>query len=128
MRRRFYQLRIMDFLVRELSLEHEVQQFSRLPPALAAAAVAGLPLTPKSGALKSAAAAAAAGASSKTPTIQVPSLHGEHAQVSLINQNTGAKDGGHCVRYFKCQICCESTTVAKEDASALDLAIRSSYS
>lgn len=46
-RRRFYQLRIMDFLVRELSLEHEVQQYSRLPPALAAAAVAGWPKTPK---------------------------------------------------------------------------------
>ena len=90
-RRRFYQLRIMDFLVRELSLEHEVQQFSRLPPALAAAAVAGLPLTPKSGALKSAAAAAAAGASSKTPTVQVPSLHGE----TRLSNRTGAEDSGH---------------------------------
>ena len=101
MRRRFYQLRIMDFLVRELSLEHEVQQFSRLPPALAAAAVAGLPLTPKSGALKSAAAAAAAGTSSKTPTVQVPSLHGEHGQDSCIKQNTGAEDGGHGANYSR---------------------------
>ncbi|CAL8469507.1 g9048 [Coccomyxa elongata] len=35
-RRRFYQLRVMDLLVRELSLEYEAAQQGRLPPAAAA--------------------------------------------------------------------------------------------
>lgn len=34
-RRRFYQLRVMDLLVRELSLEYEAAQQGRLPPAAA---------------------------------------------------------------------------------------------
>ena len=51
---KLHQLRIMNFLVRELSLEFDVQQFSHFPPGMAAAAatmmsapMADVPDTPK---------------------------------------------------------------------------------
>lgn len=50
MRRRFYQLRVMDFLVRELGLEHDVQALAALPQGLVAAAASPASPLPLSGA------------------------------------------------------------------------------